>query len=112
MELTRWERLFLVRILPAAVFVAAVVVVGLAVLVQQSDDNLDSLEDSVTTVEESVESVAESTERVEAFVDDLEEETPEEEAQAAAVAAAVRQVPEIREILCQAFPDVPACLEG
>jgi hypothetical protein len=111
-ELKPWERVVLLRALPAVVFVAAVVVTGLAVLVQDNDDTIDTLGDEVTNLEDLVEDVDRSTKRVETFVDDLEEQTPEEAAQQAAVTAAVQQVPEIRTILCQAFPDVPACETG
>lgn len=92
----------LLRILPVVVFVVAVVVVGLAVLVQGNDDNIDKLNESVSSVEG-------STMRVERFVDELETETPSEAAQNAAVTAAVQQVPEIRAILCEQFPDATAC---
>lgn len=108
-ELSRWERWVLLRVLPAMVVVAAVVVIGLAVLVQNNDDNIDNLGDEVTELEDSVSEIDRSTRRVETFVDDLETETPEEVAQNAAVTRAVQQVPAIRDILCEQFPTATAC---
>lgn len=110
--LTRWERLILLRILPLVVFVSAVVVGGLGVLVQSNSSNIDALDANVTELNKSTDAVEASTKRVERFVDDLETETPSEAAQNAAITAAVNQVPEIRAILCEQFPDATACEPG
>lgn len=101
-RLTPRDRFILTRAVPLVVSVLFVVVVGLAVLVQRNSRNVEDLTDATTHVQS-------STHRVEDFVDELETETPEEAAQNAAVTAAVQLVPQIKDILCQAFPEATAC---
>lgn len=85
-----------------AIFVLFIVVVVLAlsvyntIVVGNSDDNIDHL-----TVQ---------VDRVEEFVDELEEQTPEESERNRAITEAVNQVPQIRSILCEAFPEASACV--
>ena len=101
-DLSRWERLILLRILPTAVFVLFVTTVYMGTLIQGNDDNIDALGTSV-------DSVSRSTQHLERFVSDLEDETPGEAERNAAITRAVELVPAIREILCEQFPDAAAC---
>lgn len=91
----RIERLML-RLLPLVLFVTCMVVVALAILIQRNNEN--------------IEKVSASVEHLEDFVADLEEETPDEQARSQAITEAVRQVPEIRGILCEQFPEATACI--
>lgn len=108
---TRWTKVRAVAdaLMPLVVFLLFATTVALIVLVQSNDDNIDTLGDEVATLEDAVADVDQSTDRVETFVDDLEDETPTEAARNAAITAAVQLVPEIRDILCEAFPSATAC---
>lgn len=97
----RIERLML-RLLPLVLFVTCVVVVALAILIQRNNENIENLKGSTRDVSVSVD-------HLEDFVADLEEETPDERARSEAITEAVRQVPEIRDILCEQFPEATAC---
>jgi len=91
------------RFLMVLVLVIMVVVVGLAYLVQNNNRNIDRLDRNLAAMQVQVD-------HLENFVNDLEAESPDEEIQNQAVQEAVRQVPQIRAILCEAFPDVPSCM--
>lgn len=98
-----------IKILAFLVFLMVVVTIGTLTIVQRNSHNVDTLDKSVASMDRSVKSVKRSTDHLESFVRDLETESPQERARSAAITQAVQQVPQIREILCQAFPEVPAC---
>lgn len=64
--------------------------------------------------DEAIDQTRENSSEVKEFVDDLQEVTPAEEAQNAAVTEAVQEVPRLRQILCspEAFPEAAACQDG
>ena len=84
------------------VVVVAAVLVGFAILVQRNSGNIDRLQGNVEDLQGQVRELND-------FVDELREETPDEIAQNQAVSDAVRQVPEIKAILCEQFPLATAC---
>lgn len=94
------------RMVVFIVVVAVVVIAGLAVLVERNSSNIDKIDMQLQTVEEEVHDLT-------LFVAELKEETPDEQAENAAISNAIRQVPEIKSILCEAFPNATACrVEG
>jgi len=83
-----------------------VITVGLGWMVQGLNREVDSLKGGVDTV-------SASTNHVEKFVKQLEEDpTQEEVAQNQAVSQAVAQVPQIKSILCEQFPEASNCKES
>jgi flagellar basal body-associated protein FliL len=101
----------LTKILLFAAFVLCMAVIGLAFLVQGNNRNLDELNSSVDRVDEATGEVQTSVNRLVAFVDEIEaaESDPSSQAQQDAISRAVAMVPEIRDILCEQFPDARAC---
>jgi len=97
----KWLGLLLVVLL--------VVVIGIARVTQQNSHNVDDLADSVTTLEKSVDEIKRSTRHLEEFVEQLEAGSPEEQQRNAAITRAVNEVPRIKDILCEAFPEASAC---
>jgi hypothetical protein len=91
------------------VFVTLVISIATATIVQRNTHNVESVQASVDHLEDSVDSVKESTDHLEEVAAGIEEQTPEEQARNAAIGKAVALVPDIHDILCDAFPDVPAC---
>jgi predicted PurR-regulated permease PerM len=96
------------RTLTALMVVLAAVVIGLATVVQRNSHNVDNLEDITEETQDDVQ-------HIDDFVTELEQPpTPEEQAQDQAVATVLQLVPEnlpqIRQILCEAFPDTTPCL--
>jgi hypothetical protein len=75
-----------------------VVVAGLAVLVQRNNGNIERLDGRI--------------DEVRTFVREVQDVTPEEAQQTEAITEAVKIVPELRIILCEAFPNVPTCASG
>ena len=93
----------IVRWLALIAFILVVAVAGLAVLVQRNSRNVDKLRGQLSTVQAQVQ-------HLEDFVDELQAPpTTEEQAQDEAISNAVRQVPDIKSILCEAFPNASAC---
>jgi cell division protein FtsB len=92
-----------VRWLALIAFILVVAIAGLAVLVQRNSSNVDELQGQLATVQAQVQ-------HLEDFVNELQAPpTTEEQAQDAAISNAVRQVPDIKSILCEAFPQATAC---
>lgn len=77
------------------VIIVFVVAVALQFQVSSRNKSIDDIEAIVIDLQE--------------FTDTIEEETPDELERSQAIQRAVAQVPEIRQILCEAFPEVPAC---
>jgi predicted PurR-regulated permease PerM len=94
----------MVKVLGFLVFVLLVVVIGLAYVVHRNSQNIENLDKGVHEVQESVD-------HVEDFVNELEQAPPEEVERNAAISEAVRQVPQIKSILCEQFPNATACRE-
>lgn len=88
-------------------FLAVMAVVGLIIVVQGTNKNVERLGDSSDEIRTSVG-------HLEEFVEELEADDPEAEAQEAAINRAVAAVPSIVEILCspEAFADAAACQQG
>ena len=93
------------RTLTILVAVLIVILIGVAWQSQRTSTQLDDVQIQVNALKD--------------FVDELQESSPDDEAQNAAISEAVRLVPEIRvkqteiiEILCGAFPDARACQSG
>lgn len=86
------------RWLALVALVLLAVVIALGVWVRDLSDDVHKLRSDVDDLHE--------------FVDEQIEVTPDEAEQSAAIAEAVRIVPELRVILCEAFPDVPTCASG
>jgi hypothetical protein len=101
----------LTKILLFASFVLCMAVIGLAMLIQSNNRNIDELNSSVERVDEATSEVRVSVNRLVAFVDEIEaaESDPSSQAQQDAISRAVAMVPEIRDILCEQFPDARAC---
>lgn len=100
------------KALPVVVLVMFVTIIGLATLTQRNNRNNEDIRDTVQRVEESITHVEDQVDRLDVFVDDLEAPNPEDEARNAAITEAVNQVPEIRGILCEQFPEATACQGG
>lgn len=95
----------MIAFLIAIVCILIVIVIGVGWNSQRNSQHIDQISGDVHELK--------------VFVDELKETTPDEQAQNAAVSAAVALVPEIRvkqteiiEILCQAFPEASACQSG
>jgi hypothetical protein len=101
----------LTKILLFASFVLCMAVIGLAFLVQSNNRNIDELNASVDEIDEATSEVRISVNRLVAFVDEIEADQadPANQAQSDAISRAVAMVPEIRDILCEQFPDATAC---
>lgn len=93
-----------------SIVVLFVVCVGLAITVQANARNIDHLEGQVADLTETAHQTQTSVDRLTTFVDELEAPPPPDEvAQDEAISNAVRLVPEIRDILCEQFPQATAC---
>lgn len=93
------------RLLRLVVYGAGVLVFACAALLyltQELGREVDGVSDDTMKTSEQVD-------HLEEFVEELEQENPEGVVQNAAIAEAVRIVPELREILCEAFPEATAC---
>jgi predicted PurR-regulated permease PerM len=95
----------LTRLILVAGVVILIIIGGLGFLVQINSRNIDKLDTSVANMQVQIN-------HLERFVSDLEEQTPEEQAENDAVQQAVTTIPELKSILCQAFPEVPECVNG
>lgn len=84
------------------VFVLMVATIVLATVVTRNSRNVDRMSASVDEVKVSVT-------HLEDFVDELETNTPEEQARNQAITRAVHEVPRIKDILCETFPEASAC---
>lgn len=93
-----------VLILLAITILNIVATGGSIILLTSRDDDIDSISESVNVMDDNVA-------KVKTFVDDLEDQTPDEQRRNQAVTAAVEQVPQIKAILCSsgAFPEAEAC---
>lgn len=60
-------------------------------------------------IREANDEIGTSVDDLEEFVDELEADDPEQEELNAAISEAVRQVPQIRSILCEHVPSATAC---
>lgn len=93
----------------AAAILAALVLVGLVAIqfqVIQQGDHINRVESSTGRVEVSVEELRTFVRQVQA-----ESESETSIAQDRAIKQAVAEVPKIKSILCEAFPDATACQE-
>jgi hypothetical protein len=81
-----------------AAFVLLVLVIGLGYYVRDLATQQDQIQADVAALK--------------AFTAEVQAVSDDEAAENAAVAEAVRIVPEIKTILCEAFPDASPCLEG
>lgn len=101
-EETRWKH----RVIRFVAFLSVinfVVAVGLAAQVQTRNSLIAKVDDQQAALNESVS-------ELQHFVDDIEEVTPEEQAQADATRKVITEdVPRIIAILCAQTPDVPEC---
>lgn len=92
-----------------ALFIVFVFLMALQIQIGQRNDVLNTIDAQVTDLQESQDQVQASVEDAQAFVTEMREVTPEEADRNAAVTEAVQQVPAIRSILCEAFPEATAC---
>lgn len=92
--LNRAERMAL-RVMPWSTFLAVVVVTGLAMLVSQTNGQVEDLQDQ--------------TSRLESFVEEFQEDQETTGLNNEAINRAVAMVPELRDILCEEFPHTDAC---
>lgn len=102
----------LARALLAAVVVLGLVLGGAIWQATRMNRSIDRLDDDVAGVRSSQTTMAGQVEDLKGFVDDLREVTPDEASRDQAITNAVHQVPEIRAILCEAFPGASACQAG
>ena len=91
------------------IMIMLVVVITVAWVTQRNSHNTEDLTDSVNTLEESVDEIKRSTRHLEEFVEQLEVNSPEEQERNDAITRAVNEVPRIKAILCEAFPEASAC---
>jgi cell division protein FtsB len=87
-----------------ALIVLIVVLVGYATQVHFGNEDDEQLRRDVAQLQQTVD-------ELDAFVDELREETPSEQERNDAITRAVQIVPEIRGILCEAFPGATACAQ-
>lgn len=80
-----------------------------SVMLNRVDGNTDKNANATEANAEATQDLTESVADLQRFVDQLEEVTPEEAARNDAITAAVNQVPSIKSILCEAFPEATAC---
>lgn len=84
------------RLLALAAFAVTVVVSGVGLMVQNLNRDVDD--------------VSKNVDHMEKFVETLEAPpTANEAARNKAISDAVKQVPQIRSILCEQFPEATAC---
>lgn len=95
-------RVFWVKIAAFLLVLMLVVTVGVATITTRNSQNTDKAQHAIGRVEVSVD-------HLEAFVDDLEDQSPSEQERNTAITRAVHLVPEIKQILCDAFPGATAC---
>lgn len=101
---------FSTAIVRAAVTLLSLVLVGLLAIQYQVLEQSDH----IARVENSTERVEFTVEELRAFVRRIEDEAGSEtsRAQDEAIQEAVAEVPKIKSILCEAFPDATACQDG
>lgn len=74
--------------------------------------DIDTVSQSISELEVAVHNIEDVQTDIQEVAADVAEVTPEEEAQNEAVARVLRQVPEIRSILCEEFPTTAPCMNG
>ena len=94
-----------------ALFAGVLLVVMAAVQWQVLDRNeeIEDISAAVNRMESNITHTDEAVEDLGAFVEELREETPEEQALNTAIRLAVAEVPSIKAILCEAFPSTDPC---
>lgn len=98
-----------IRWILLAAFVVVVAAIGLAIVLSNVDKNVDNNTDAISDLKTETAEVRDLVIHVEAFVDRLEEPSDEDREQNAAINRAVALVPEIKDILCEQFPEVARC---
>lgn len=99
-----------IRILYLASFVLFVVVIGLAMVVQNVDHNVESNRRTAEKTDQTSQRTQVQIDHLEQFVNKLEAPpSASEAAQNQAVSEAVALVPQIRNILCEQFPKATNC---
>ena len=91
-----------VKFLAYVVVVLFVVIIGLSIQVQINRTNVNRIQTSVEETERLVHNI-------DAIANDLSDVSPDEEALNTAIRLAVSEVPSIKEILCETFPDTTPC---
>ena len=89
--------------------VVGVVVLALQLQVQTRNKDIQTTSESVNQMSADVDELQAIVEDLELFVNETRETTPEEAARNAAITAAVQEVPSIKAILCEAFPEATGC---
>jgi hypothetical protein len=101
-----------IRWVYAVLALIGVLVVGLLLLVLRLDDSVDAVQENDAEQTRVSNENADQIRELKAFVDDLQEVTPEEQAQTEAINRAVAQVPAIRELICDLADDLQTTLRG
>lgn len=101
----------LLQIVVFLLAVLVVVAIGFGFQVHSRNESTEILRSDVRSLQRDVDRVRAETQFLHEFVDTLTEETPSEQARNDAITRAVQQVPQIREILCEAFPGARACAQ-
>lgn len=91
-----------VKMLGLVVFLLFILTIGLLVNSQRNSSNIDKLDDNVAEIRQTVR-------RLDHVASDIEDQTPEEQAQNEAISRAVEIVPDLKIILCDAFPQANGC---
>lgn len=87
--------------------IAVLFVITIGLTWQSTRTNRD-----LDTLRQSTEDIQWVVHNLEAFVDEIKEPTEEQHKRDQAISEAVKQVPEIRSILCEAFPEASECASG
>ena len=103
------------RLWITAAVVASILVFLMTIALQyqitKRNTHIDTVSQSVEELEISVGRIEDVQTDIQSVAKDVAEVTPEEEAQNEAVATVLRQVPQIKGILCEAFPLSSPCQE-
>ena len=95
----------------AASILVFLMTIALQYQITKRNTHIDTVSQSVEELEISVGRIEDVQTDIQSVAKDVAEVTPEEEAQNEAVATVLRQVPQIKGILCEAFPLSSPCQE-
>lgn len=95
----------------AACILVFLMTIALQYQITKRNTHIDAVSQSVEDLEIAVGHIEDVQTDIQSVAKDVAEVTPEEEAQNEAVATVLRQVPQIKGILCEAFPLSSPCQE-
>lgn len=95
----------------AASILVFLMTIALQYQITKRNTHIDAVSQSVEDLEIAVGHIEDVQTDIQSVAKDVAEVTPEEEAQNEAVATVLRQVPQIKGILCEAFPLSTPCQE-